>query len=233
MTYDWTQLTEKEVTNLYLYGTPTTLTDLTNDGLIRPVGTVTPIDVNMASYMATGPGRFALGSQSALVETFFATATDLSWMQVGHEYTKAEFITELTNHSVTLPGFYGIDLKQVLVNDLSTDYWQRAYIWNSGKFELSDDATFVMDASGQRSINHYAIKPSDDFQENFDFDGHGTIADIANFVLEPQIDPWSIGRKVNINFVDDGSLPELTPTPTIKPISSVMPTISSWGPHRL
>lgn len=74
MRYDWTQLSEKEITNLYLYGTLTTPTDLTNDALIRPAGAPPPIEVNMASFMATGPGRFALGSQSALVETFFSTA---------------------------------------------------------------------------------------------------------------------------------------------------------------
>ena len=203
MAYDWAQLTEKEITNLYLYGTPTTPTDLTNDARIRPAGPGATIDVNMASFMADGPGRFALGSQSALVETFFSTATDLSWMQVGHEYTKAEFITELTNHSVTLPGFYGIDIKQVELDDLSGDYWQRAYIWNSGSFELSDDATFVMDASGNRSINHYAIKPNVDVPENFDFSGDGLIADTYNFIFKDVIDPSGIGRTVNINFVDD------------------------------
>lgn len=71
----------------------------------------------MASFMSTGPGRFALGSQSALVESFFSTATNLSWMQAGREYTKAEFITELTNHGVTLPGFYGINIRLVELAD--------------------------------------------------------------------------------------------------------------------
>jgi hypothetical protein len=81
MTYDWTQLTEKEITNLYLYGMPTTPSDLTNEPLIRPKdapGGGSPrygadIVVNTFTFMTTGPGRFALGSQSAMVETFFST----------------------------------------------------------------------------------------------------------------------------------------------------------------
>ncbi|PPK76527.1 hypothetical protein B0F87_103134 [Methylobacter tundripaludum] len=36
MAYDWTQLGVKEITNLYLYGQPTTASDLTSESLIRP-----------------------------------------------------------------------------------------------------------------------------------------------------------------------------------------------------
>ena len=97
MVYDWTQLGVKEITNLFLYCTTITPSDLTNESLIRPKDVLNgprygaDVDVNMASFMATGPGRFALGSQSALVETFFSTATDLSWM-AGQEYSKDDFI---------------------------------------------------------------------------------------------------------------------------------------------
>jgi len=202
MTYDWTQLGVKEITNLYLYGDINTPSDLTSESLIRPASeTLPPIAVNMASFMETGPGRFALGAQSALIETFFSSATDISWMQKGVEYTKAQFIAELTSHGVSLPDFYGINLKQVLLGDLSGDYWERAYIWNSGLFKLSDNATFIIDADGNRSIKNYAIKPLD--SENFDFVGDGRIADFANANLKELIDPWGIGRRVDINFVDD------------------------------
>lgn len=205
MTYDWTQLTEKEITNLYLYGMPDTPTDLTDESLIRTAGIEATIEINMASFMAAGPGRFALGSESPLVQAFFSTASDLSWMTPGVEYSKTDVLTQL---GLTLDADDRVNIKQVLLSDLAGDYWQRSYIWNSGLFELNDAATFSVDASGNRSIKNYSIRP---FQENFDFDGGGLIADIANFVLEPQIDPWSIGRKVNINFVDDG-LPTRTYT---------------------
>lgn len=60
-----------------------------------------------------------------------------------------------------------------------------------------------MDASGNRSINNYAIVPDDRVQENFDFSGNGLIADTYNFTFRNVIDPSGIGRKVNISFVDD------------------------------
>lgn len=210
MIYDWTQLGVKEITNLFLYGAPTTPNDRINDSLIRPkdvsdtIRYGADVDVNMASFMATGPGRFALGSQSALVEAFFSTATDLSWMVAGNVYTKDEIISHLG-----LPvESERIKIEQVLLNDLGGDYWQRSYIWNSGLFRLSNDATFSIDAAGNRSIGNYAIRP---FNDNFDFDGDGLIAGIANFLLEPEIDPWEIGRTVNISFVDNG-LPTITYT---------------------
>ncbi|MBU0498959.1 MAG: hypothetical protein KJ558_00785 [Gammaproteobacteria bacterium] len=69
MIYDWTQLGVKEITNLFLYGDINTPSDLTNDSLIRHKDVSDTIrygadaEVYMASYMAAGPGRFALGSQ--------------------------------------------------------------------------------------------------------------------------------------------------------------------------
>lgn len=101
MVYDWTQLGVKEITNFFLYGDINTPSDRINDALIRPkdvsktIRYGADVEVNMASYMATGPGRFALGSQSKLVETFFSTATNLSWMVVGRAYTKAELRSQL------------------------------------------------------------------------------------------------------------------------------------------
>ena len=118
MTYDWTQLGIKEITNLFLYGDINTPSNRINDAIIRPKTDTKAIDVSMASFMATGPGRFALGSQSAMVEAFFSTATDLSWMVVGVEYTKAE----LRSHLGLPVESDEINIKQVLLNDLSGDY---------------------------------------------------------------------------------------------------------------
>jgi hypothetical protein len=78
MSYDWTQLGVREITNLYLYGMPNTPEDLLSESRIRSKEETLSIDVNRDSFMATGPGRFALGSQSALVEAFFSSTTDLS-----------------------------------------------------------------------------------------------------------------------------------------------------------
>jgi Ca2+-binding RTX toxin-like protein len=203
MIYNWTQLGIKEITNLYLYGTPTTPNDLTDDAIIRPDSLTTPIQVYTGSFMADGPGRFALGSLSALVQTFFSSGTDLSWMQPGINYTKNQFINGLVSHGVVLPSYFGIDIKQVLLNDLAGDYWQRAYIWNSGRFKLDDNANFVVDTDGNRHIENYAIVPDEQFQENFDFTGDGLLADLYNDNFKPVIDPSGIGGTVDINFVGE------------------------------
>lgn len=92
--------------------------------------------------------------------------------------------------------------------DTSGDHWHRSYIWNSGLFKISDNARFSLDFQGKRSINNYSICAFDD---DFDFEVGGLIAYVANAMLEPQIDPWKIGRKVNIHFVDTG-LPTRTYT---------------------
>lgn len=205
MVYNWAQVTNELITNLYLYGQTTTPTDLVSDSIIRPTDNLateadnTTTQVDMASYMTTGPGRFALGSQSSMIEAFFSTATDLSWA-VGHSYNKTEFYDALKSHGLDV-GYYGINIKQVYLDDFSGDYWQRAYIWNSGAFKLDDGVRFVVDANGTRHIENYAIVPDENILENFDFNGGGTIAEIANSYLKPNIDPWDIGRKVNIDFV--------------------------------
>lgn len=75
---------------------------------------------------------------------------------------------------------------------------------------VNDDAIFVVDEEGNRSIENFAIVPySNNRQglrdengkpmENFDFEG-GTTSQIANFMIEWKIDPSGIGRTVNIKF---------------------------------
>jgi hypothetical protein len=210
MAYDWTQLGNKEITNWYLYGRSTTPSDLTDGALIRPkdvsnaVRYGANIEVNMASYMTGGPGRFALGSESDLVQAFFSININLSWMAPGVQYSKTDIITRL-GLSVDSDE---IRVKQSLLSDTASDYLQRAYIWNAGLFRVANDVTFSVNAQGQRSIQNYSVRP---FNENFDFEFGGIIAGVANSVLQPAIDPWEIGRKVNIAFVDDG-LPKTTYT---------------------
>ena len=210
MIYNWTQLGIKEITNLYLYGTPQTPDNLGGETWIRPkdisetVRFGANIKVDMASYMQTGPGRFALGSESVIVQEFFSIDTDLSWMAAGVQYTKADVISHLKLKTDS----DRINIKQVNLADMASDYIQRAYVWNSGLFKLADDATFSVDSAGKRSIQNYSIRA---FNDNFDFVGGGVIAEFANAQMEPRIDPWKIGRKINIEFVDAG-LPKKTYT---------------------
>ncbi|MHB1230877.1 MAG: hypothetical protein ACYCY3_11290, partial [Halothiobacillus sp.] len=208
MTYDWTQLGINEITNLYLYGEPTTPTDLTNEALIRPkeiqeikdvrdgVYFGAKITVDMASYMETGPGRFALGSSSKLVQTFFDLRVDMSWMKPGDSYSKADMVANLGLEKID----GGLSITQSKLDDGAGDFIQRAYVWNSGAFKLSDEVTFSIDEKGNRKINNYAIVTNEAEQENFDFEGGGPLAAVFNYINEPLIDPFGIGRKVEIDF---------------------------------
>ncbi|WP_139204271.1 calcium-binding protein [Azotobacter beijerinckii] len=205
MLYEWNQIGVNEITNLYLYGTLATPSNLASDEWIRnSTADVLKIQVNTASFMEAGPGRFALGSQSKLVEIFFSTSTDLSWLEIGREYTKDEIRAELVARGADL-GFYGIDIKHVLLGDFSDDYWVRSYIWNSQSFMLSDDVRFVVDAEGNRQIKNYVIVPRG--ADNFDFVGGNILADIGNSLLGPAVDPWGIGRQVVIEFAGSSAPP--------------------------
>lgn len=210
MAFEWFQLGNDVITNLYLYGTVTTPSNPLSDTRIRPAPLATPttIEVYQASFMETGPGRFARGSRSSLVEAFFNEAVDRSWFVPGQSYTKAQVATLLANHGLSSlitneagQVSYGISIRQVLVADGAGDYWSRAYIWNSGAFMISDDARFTVDSDGKKHIRNFAVVPNPAVQENFDFTGGGLVADATRAYLTARIDPWKIGRTVDINFV--------------------------------
>ncbi|MEZ5678970.1 MAG: calcium-binding protein [Nitrosomonas sp.] len=224
MAYNWDEIGITEITNFYLYDDIVVPEDKTNDSIIRKIperdengeflkdennkdithgATIT---IDMASFIETGPGRFALGSKSPLVEAFFTTDdSNLLWMEVDKTYSKAEVIANL-----------GLDansdrfsIQQSLLADATSgDYWLRSYVWNSGLFKVGDDKnpdengvvndiTFSVDAFGNRVIHNYVIRA---FDENFDFDGGGSLAEWGNNYLQPRIDPWNIGRTVSIEF---------------------------------
>jgi hypothetical protein len=62
------KLTAKDVTNWYLYGQQSTPTNLVDNDLIRPDSATSSVDVDVQQFMATGAGRFAIGSVSLLRE---------------------------------------------------------------------------------------------------------------------------------------------------------------------
>ncbi len=85
MGMNWTQLSMDDMTMLFLYGSFSVPSELTNDALIRPgsyeqstVGATITIDA--VSYMArfTGPGRFAYGSLSPIIQEFMGSNNQAS-----------------------------------------------------------------------------------------------------------------------------------------------------------
>lgn len=71
MIYSWKDLTVEKITNLFLYGVDEVPADLGDDKFIRSANKGVEIEVDVKSFMYTGPGRFARGSQSEMVSRFF------------------------------------------------------------------------------------------------------------------------------------------------------------------
>jgi len=65
--YNWADIGVNEINNLYLYGT---LTKPASIDFHRPEGSGAVIYMDAISFMLYGPGRFANGTQSALVSSF-------------------------------------------------------------------------------------------------------------------------------------------------------------------
>src|SRR6478672_7236910 len=128
-------LTAAEVTNWYLYGQATTPTDLTSDSIIRPQ--IAPQDriqlpQDVASYLSTGAGRFAVGSRFDLVDKFFTKNIFGSYSNdlAPGEYTKAQ-LADIFG----LGPFYGLKFAQYEVDDGAGDLGERTYIWNNVAFK--------------------------------------------------------------------------------------------------
>jgi hypothetical protein len=193
--------TSTQVTNMFLYGTMTTPTDLTNPALMRPAGTIGPqIIVNLSEYMTDGPGRFASPAFFDLVKEFFSPTT--SGLAPG-VYSKADLA------SVLGYSYYGLRQNQYNYADGKDDYAERVYVWNTVAFQISDEAKFIINADGSREIQNFAVEPEKGVTENFDFTGAG-LAVLANSLLESWVDPSHIGRTIDLPFPENATLPTRT-----------------------
>ncbi len=202
-------LTPAEITNLYLYGTKSTPSNLLDNKLIRPESDITSVDVNLNEFMSTGAGRFAIGRQFEIINNFFTA--DSSLLPPG-TYTKAQIA------AISRPplDFYGWKMQQYNYQDSVDDYAERAYIYNTQAFQIADGASFVVEADGRRRIDNFAIVPlkdekTENTQDNFDFISSDWPTKVVNFlVLQRSIDPSYIGRKVIINFININDVPRTT-----------------------
>jgi len=183
------------ITNLYLYGQTTTPENLANANLIRPADVTTPTTQDVVTFMTTGAGRFATGFQFDLVKWFLDPAPfgyRSPSISVG-EYSAAELAQLLGLQNSPLI------IRQRSFDDGAGDYAERTYVWNTGSFIIGDDARFVVEADGSRYIRNFSVVPNG--RENFDFECNDSIAAaIGNSVLQRDLDPSNIGRRVIVDF---------------------------------
>ena len=206
--------TLESITSLYLYGSETPPDNLASDSIIRPPlkeEELGKINVDLKEFME-GPGRFVTPGDFSFIKYFFnpdydeITDSDLdpyyyiSGKIEPGRYTKKQIfdifnITSLKEKIESqIAGLY---------DDGKDDLIERAYIWNTMAFQINDDAVFVVNKDGTRTIENFAIIPYRNGtkpHDNFDFEG-GFFSNLVNSYLKSQIDPSGIGRKVNI-FID-------------------------------
>ena len=249
MGMNWNSLSMDDITTLFLYGSYSVPADLTNDALIRlgSYDSVSPdsptITIDAVSYMAravttdlisgqTGPGRFAFGSLSSLINEFMedkqASNAEIV-ANVAHTtrangqivFTKQDIFQWLNSRGY-VDGDIAIYVKQYKYQDETDDVAIRTYIYGSTKFKLADDALFVIDPEGldgngnivfgKRHIENYAIEP---MKDNFDFKSDDDTTNALENALINAIDPWEIGRRVNIEFDNLASLQRINYTETL------------------
>lgn len=191
----------KDVTSLYLYGSRTVPAVKSSEALIRNANMHSPesLNVDSADFMKNGGGRFVNGAKFEIIDLFFDAA---HYTIPAGRYTKSAIMGHL--------GYTGDDkifwsMSQLDYQDSKDDYAERVYVFNSTNFKVSDDAIFVVESNGARSIENYAIEPfsTSTIPDNFDFVGGSPLANIGNGILQPAIDPWNIGRTVDIVYSDN------------------------------
>jgi Ca2+-binding RTX toxin-like protein len=190
-------VTASDILNMYLYGQENAPSDLLGENLIRPTSAETNIQVTTQSYMDK-LGRFALPAQFELIQNFFSVLSTIPVKRDSNGnvtyYTKSEMAAFFSMSS------YGLVVRQYMFDDGLGDYAERTLIWNSGAYKISDNAQFWIDEDGTRHIENLAILPNG--SDNFDLDSDSLPTEIANtFYLQDRLDPYHIGRKVNVDIV--------------------------------
>ena len=190
---NWQDLTEENITRLYLYGDLNPLHDLTSqeihrEGSANDAGSaqVTVKLNNFYDYMTNdeSPMRYANLSQIPIVQKFF-NEQDLIF--ASPKYPDVPGTLAVSEEAYTLPpGTYplsavqkhffdpqdehGVDkyhsLQHMNLDPLSQDYDKRVYVFNSQTIHLGNEALFVVKENGERYIKNAAPTVA---SEDFDF----------------------------------------------------------------
>ncbi|MGC6323594.1 calcium-binding protein, partial [Bisgaard Taxon 45] len=205
--------TATEITNAYLYKNKLTpKAEERVDSIQILEKDSESFEVNKSEFMdsQTGPGRFVTAADFRTIHLFFApilnhlrlqTPRSLENLKPG-EYTKTQIFQKLgyIDKNGKSVGRASVTQTLAFYDDGQDDLLERAYIWNTTAFKITDEAIFVVEENGNRYIKNFAIEPVK--EENFDFKG-GFWSNLANLTLEPQIDPSGVGKKVIIEFIGE------------------------------
>ncbi len=187
------------ILNYYLYGQATLPSELEDGSLIRDAAAESTMAVTGSSYMAKN-GRFALASTFDVVEKFFSNSVDVPpKYDVNGNIT---FYTELEVRALMGVTEAIRTVRQYEYVDGRGDYAERTLLWNSMAYEIADTSRFWVSANGERSISEFAVIPFGN--DNFDLESDSIPTQVLNVAyLKDRLDPFGIGRKVNVQISDD------------------------------
>ncbi|ENU79051.1 hypothetical protein F975_03021, partial [Acinetobacter sp. ANC 3789] len=186
-------------------------------------------EIDMGEFMTSGAGRYVTPGAFPLVQKFLSGEYNTKLI-VGEEYNYSKLLGDIIevdrasdSYTNFIKGLKGEDFDFNSLNEdqkkqydglyqqaqgtlavssynldiLSDDYAERSYVFGSMQFRLSNDTKFTIDVDGNPKITNLRVVPVDD---NFDFESRDGIAGTVNTLIEPVIDPFKIGRKVELNF---------------------------------
>ncbi|WP_296028017.1 calcium-binding protein, partial [uncultured Aggregatibacter sp.] len=202
------------ITNRYLYKQDDVINNRLDDEII--LLKKYSIAVDKKEFMK-GPGRFVNASDFSIVSAFFTQKNDIVAMNreeailsnlAEGEYSKQEILKILgyidSNGKGINGMFAGANKTLGFYDDGKDDLLERAYVWNSTSYKISDTARFIINKNGERRIEGFGIEPgrvdkSGEMIDDFDFVGGGW-SNLVNPGLETVIDPSGIGKTVTITF---------------------------------
>ncbi|CBJ36921.1 protein of unknown function [Ralstonia solanacearum CMR15] len=218
---DWKGLTNEVMTSLYLYGKLTPPSDLNDRVKNANRGTVT-VNIDLASFMSEGaPGSYSNISQIKFVKTLFGEGEEslAQWMAKfgitdDHPWTVRDLKKQIAKKMLNgkpwpIGDSFSDVLQQYKLDPGSPEYGRRTYIYNTEKFDLSDDTIVNFNTSKPNAapvLENVSLIPRD---EDFDFVGGGGVLTFLgnDGYLKPNIDPQNIGKTVNIVYSNISGIP--------------------------
>ena len=198
---DWRDLNVSFINQLFLkrvYGNP--LQDNAADFYSYRFAKNPIVQVDMASFMNDGPGRYVRLSDFPITEELFLLKTLPSGNALQNipngTYTREQLVGE---HGI-FDAYFKVTLVQTLVDPASQDYIDRAYVYGKSGYVLSKDSRFKIDDNSV-SIEHAEIRVFDD---NFDFDSDDPATEISNTISESIVDPNGVGETIEIQYRGGG-----------------------------
>ncbi|HBN3185215.1 TPA: hemolysin-type calcium-binding protein, partial [Acinetobacter baumannii] len=196
-----------EMISYYLYGQREKPENLLDDKIISSDrdNLATEVHINSIEFMATGAGRYVgLGNVTAVRKFLAGEYADK--LIVGKVYYTSELFDALGYKDYPNNGKTQLSVLNYGLDTNSNDYVDRSYVFGSMSFTINPDAQFIVGKDGSFQIKNISIIPIDD---NFDYKSGNGVAQLTNLLTKGAIDPYHIGKTVNIIFDDKDKLQKI------------------------